>query len=120
MIRIIEDRDYSRLKHIKYLYHWVIDSKQALYCQHNGITRDSDGFVYLSEKPFNETSPAWDKDDGFTFRVRIPNNDLLSYWEDFWTDEDGNEIDFDHQAIPGNQYYIYEDDIPKEFIELVR
>lgn len=119
IINLVEELDYKKLYRIKYLYHWVSEERVRNYILKNGITKDEDGFVYLSEKPFNKTRKDWSKTKGFLFKVKIPNNDLLYFWEEFWTDENGNEIDSDHQADPKNQYYIYMGDIPLKYVEEV-
>lgn len=104
---------------IKTLYHWVRTREQRDYVLRNGITVDSDGFIYLSEKPLNTTHPCWTPSDGYVFEVTIPDNSYLYNWEDFWLDDNGEEVDFDHQRDDNNPYYIYTTNIPVKYVELV-
>ena len=95
---------------IEYLYHSVFNKSSYDYVLENGITADDQGFVYLSEKPI----PGY-----ASFRVRIPNESYLHDWEEFWLDDEGNEIDFDHCLDPNNKYYMYEGDIGLQYIEVI-
>jgi len=90
------------------LYHSVFDKNSYNYVLRNGIKADDQGWVYLSEKPY--------KDAYRTFQVVVPNETLLYDWEDFWLDDDGNEIDFDHVYDPDNKYYMYYGDISRDYI----
>lgn len=114
-----ETRSEDDLMKVKYLYHWTNTKENRDSILENGLWTDSDGFIYLSEKPFNETRSDWEG-QGYVFKVKIPDHDNLYYWEDFWCDEDGNEVDDDHQADPDNQYYIYMDEIPKEYVKEIK
>lgn len=91
-----------------FLYHTVFSEKSYNYVLQNGIIADEYGYVYLSEKPLKGY---------YTFKVKIPNINNLYDWEDFWLDDEGNEIDFDHQYDPNNKYYMYLGDIPISYIK---
>lgn len=91
----------------KILYHTVFSKRSYEYVLKNGITPDEYGYVYLSEKPLKGY---------YTFKVQVPDESNLYDWEDFWLDDNGNEIDFDHQYDPDNKYYMYLGDIPLGYI----
>lgn len=95
-----------------YLYHSV-DDKGYEFAMRYGLVADSDGFIYLSKYPIKNPNYT------HTFRVRIPNMNNLRNWEDFWTDDDGELIDFDHEPDPNNPYYIYVGDIDAKHIQEV-
>lgn len=73
---------------------------------------DDQGFVYLAEKPFDHALAV--------FEVTVPNERDLYDWETFWLDDDGNEIDFDHELDPNNKYYMYMGNIPLKYIRRVK
>jgi hypothetical protein len=108
MIKIINESSQGLT-----LYHSVPYENVYNFVKQNGIVADSSGWVYLTEKPYYRNK-NWAY---ATFKVFIPNNDnRLHDWDDFWLDEDGNEIDFDHEKDPNNHYYMYEGNIPLEYI----
>lgn len=96
------------------LYH-AVTNRSYDYVKKNGITPDEDGFVYLSTYPLKSGLYK----NGHVFQVKIPNHSLLYDWREFWQDEEGNDIDFDHEWDPENPYYIYMGFIPAEFIKEV-
>lgn len=91
-----------------FLYHSVFNQKSYNYVLRNGIEADDQGWVYLSEKPYKGAYK--------TFQVTVPDETLLYDWEDFWLDDDGNEIDFDHVYDPNNKYYMYYGNIPRDYV----
>lgn len=102
MMRVIKSTneiDYDKLDTIKELYHSCDSKEEYLDVLENGIEPDDMGYIYLSEKPFRNSK--------YTLIIRIPNNSKLHDWREFWCDEDGNEIDFNHEYDPSNPYYIY-------------
>lgn len=120
MIRVIESNEYyNNTQEIKYLYHAVFTEESYEFVKKNGIKRDRDGWVYLSKYPIiKRNHNPWSVNNTVAvFKVRIPDNNLLYDWRELWCDEDGNEIDMDHQYDKDNPYYMYEGDIPKEYIE---
>lgn len=109
-----ESVKYNDTKRIKTLYHSVFNDKAKDYVLKNGIKCDQYHWVYLSEKPIiNKLVKA-------VFLVTIPKNDLLYDWREIWCDEDGNEIDMDHEYDPNNPYYMYNADIPKQYVKLYK
>jgi len=103
---------YYDTDNIKTLYHWVRDDRVRDYVLENGITADDDYSVYLSAKPLYT-------DRGHLFEVTIPDNYRLRDWRYSWWNDDKVEFDFDHQYNPENPYFIYEGDIPKEYVKLL-
>lgn len=91
------------------LYHSVFDKRSYDYVLQNGITADDYGYVYLSEKPMKHAYAV--------FEVTVPNTNSLYDWDDFWLDDEGNEIDFDHVKDPNNKYYMYGGNIPRNCIK---
>ena len=92
---------------IKILYHSVISELNKNYVLENGITKDEQNFVYLSEKPMG-------KHFKYTFKVIIPNNDNLYDWREIWNDgEDNKEYD------DKNPYFVYMGDINIKNIQLM-
>lgn len=94
------------------LYHSVFDKKSLDFVLENGIVADEQGFIYLSEKPFDNAYAV--------FTVKITNKNNLYDWEDFWLDDNGNEIDFNHEYNPNNKYYMYMGNIPTEYIKQIK
>ena len=95
----------------KYLYHTTED-KYVEGILKKGLKIDDFGLVYLAEKPL-----AGDKYP--TFKVRIPDHNQLMDWREAWYDDDGEELDIDHQYEENNPYYLYLTSIPPEYLELV-
>lgn len=93
------------------LYHSVFNQRSLNFVLENGIVADDAGFVYLAEKPFDHAIAV--------FEVTVPNESDLYDWEDFWLDDDGNEIDFDHELDPNNKYYMYMGNIPLKYIKRI-
>lgn len=93
------------------LYHSVFNRRSLNFVLENGIVADDAGFVYLAEKPFDHAIAV--------FEVTVPNESDLYDWEDFWLDDDGNEIDFDHELDPNNKYYMYMGNIPLKYIKQI-
>lgn len=89
------------------LYHSVTSEATRDYVLKNGIKADSDSMVYLSEKPMT-TAPF-----KYSFKVKVPDQNKLWDWRDVWSDSDDKEYD------PNNPYYVYEGDIPKQFVTLI-
>ena len=99
LIRVNESIKYKNTKVIKKLYHSVFNEKSKNYVLANGIKADSDNMVYLSEKPMKNAVAV--------FLVTIPDKSKLHDWREFWQDEDGNDIDYDHEYDSSNPYYVY-------------
>lgn len=93
------------------LYHSVFNRQTYDYVFKNGITVDDTGWIYLSEKPFSYAYAV--------FEVTIPDKNLLYDWRQFWLDDEGNEIDMDHEYDPNNPYYMYAESIPLNYIKEV-
>lgn len=113
----------QKISRINYLYHTVFNQKSYDYVKKNGITADSNGFIYLSEKPIiKHNNNSWSINNTVAvFKVRIPNKSKLHDWREIWMDDDGNETDSDHQYDKSNPYYIYMDrNIPLSYIEEVK
>tara|TARA_B100000900_G_scaffold397080_1_gene397026 strand:+ start:826 stop:1905 length:1080 start_codon:yes stop_codon:yes gene_type:complete len=91
----------------KVLYHSVTDERTRDFVLKNGIKMDNQGFVYLSKKPITRLPFK------YTFKVKIPNMDALYDWRDVW--DDGLDKEYDKT----NPYYIYNNDIPKQYIKLI-
>jgi|TARA_R100001509_G_scaffold100335_1_gene58651 hypothetical protein len=89
------------------LYHSVTDDYVRDFVMQNGIKANDQNFVYLSEKPI--TKPPFK----YTFKVKIPNMDELFDWRDMH--DEGPE----HQYDKNNPYYIYNNDIPKQYVKLI-
>lgn len=117
MIKVNEEYKpeyYSKTKRIKYLYHTVFNKNTYDFVKKNGIKVDNDHWIYLAEKPIiNSNTYA-------VFKVRIPNNELLYDWREIWTDDNGKEYDMDHQYDKSNPFYMYNANIPKQYIEEVK
>jgi hypothetical protein len=94
------------------LYHSVFNQRSLDFVLENGIFADDAGFVYLAEKPFDHALAV--------FEVTVPDERDLYDWETFWLDDDGNEIDFDHELDPNNKYYMYMGNIPLKYIRRVK
>jgi hypothetical protein len=92
----------------KVLYHSVVSEKVRDFVLKNGIKKDSQSMVYLSTKPI--TRPPFK----YVFKVKVPDMNRLWDWSDYW-DESSEK-----QSDPKNPYYIYETDIPKAFVELIK
>lgn len=105
--------DYNDCRNIKYLYHSVFSKDVEDYVDKNGITVDEHGFIYLSQHPYKT------KYTTATYKVRIPDNNYLYDWREFWYDEDGEPIDFDHEYDETNPYYIYMMNIPVNYINKI-
>lgn len=106
MIRLCEDSTTPSA-----LYHAVTDDSYDYVLKH-GITPDSDGFIYLSTYPITLGRYT------HNFQVAVPNLSLLYDWKDFWQ-EDGKDIDYNHEYDPQNPYYIYTGTIPVKYIKEV-
>ena len=119
---IKEEINYKDTSKIKYLYHAVFNEKSFEYVMEYGIKADSNGVVYLSEKPIiKKAQPKWGyKGTIAVFKVTIPDNRNLYDWREFWCDDNGEEIDFDHQYDPTNPYYCYTGSIPKQYVKLYK
>ena len=89
------------------LYHSVTDDYVRDFVMQNGIKADDQNFVYLSEKPI--TRPPFKH----TFKVKIPNMDELFDWRDMWDESPDKVYD------KSNPYYIYNNDIPKQYVKLI-
>lgn len=76
-----------------------------------GLEPDHVGFIYLSERPL----PGFE----VTIKVTIPDINQLMDWREAWYDDNGEEIDMDHEYDPSNPYYIYLSLIPPEYLEEV-
>lgn len=96
------------------MFHWVENDGIRDYVLNNGITIDTQGIVYLSVLPLYPVEYG-----GHVFEVKIPNSNNLVDWREVWCDEEGNEIDSDHEYNPNNPYYCYFGNIPKEYIKLL-
>lgn len=90
------------------LYHSVTSEQNRDFVLSNGIKADKDSMVYLSEKPI--TTGLYK----YAFKVRVPNASKLWDWREIWGD--GND---DKEYDPNNPFYVYEGDIPKQFVSLV-
>ena len=86
------------------LYHSVTSEVARDFVLNNGIKADRVNMVYLSEKPIT-TAPY-----KYSFKVKVPDQNKLWDWRDIWSDGDDKAYD------PNNPYYIYEGDIPKQFV----
>jgi hypothetical protein len=102
---------YSIPEDLKYLYHSTTE-KSAASIEKEGLKTDYQGLIYLSEKPI-QNFPV-------VFKVEIPNKNSLVDWRDVWYDDDGEEIDMDHQYDLDNPYYVYMDPIPAQYLTRVR
>ena len=91
----------------KVLYHSVTSEAKRDFVLKNGIKADSDGMIYLSEKPLESNLYK------YSFKVKVPDVSKLHDWREVWSDSDDKEYD------PNNPYYIYEGDIPKQYITLI-
>jgi hypothetical protein len=91
----------------KVLYHSVTDERVRDFVLKNGIKMDSQGFVYLSKKPITRLPFK------YTFKVKIPDMDALYDWRDVW------DAGLDKEYDKTNPYYIYNNDIPKQYIKLI-
>ena len=90
----------------KVLFHSVRDEKTKEYILRNGIKADDMDMVYLSKKPMGGIYK-------FTFEVEVPDETKLHDWRDVW--EDGYDKEYD----VNNPYFIYEGDIPKQYVKLI-
>ena len=93
-------------ENIKTLYHSVRSEKERDFVLQNGIKADFDKMVYLSKYPLNKNQFK------FSFIVKIPNNKKLYDWREIW------EEDLDKEYDAKNPYFVYEGDIPKQYIKL--
>ena len=88
------------------LYHSVATEANRDFVLQNGIKADSMNMVYLSEKPIKNAPYK------YSFKVKVPDQNKLWDWRDIWSDSDDKEYD------PNNPYYVYEGDIPKQYVTL--
>lgn len=110
MINIIIE-EYEDCSKIKYLYHSVFSKNAEDYVDNKGITLDDSGYIYLSKYPYKQNRAV------ATYKVRIPNNSYLYDWREFWYDENGQPLDFDHEYDETNPYFIYTDNISAEYLQ---
>ncbi len=101
---------YELTEEIPTLYHSA-DQRDVESIQREGLRTDDFGMVYLAEKPIEGFDVA--------FLVTIPNQSQLADWREIWYDDDGEEIDMDHQYDEDNPYYIYLGPIAPEYLKLV-
>jgi hypothetical protein len=90
----------------KELFHSVKDERTRDFIIQNGIKADENYMVYLSEKPIGAPYK-------YTFKVSIPNHTKLHDWREVWDDSIDKEYDTE------NPYYVYEGDIPKQYVKLI-
>ena len=88
------------------LYHAVTSETIRDFVLKNGIKANEQNFVFLSQKPITRAPFK------YTFKVKVPHMDRLHDWRDMY--DEGPE----HQYDESNPYYIYEGDIPKQYIKL--
>ena len=103
---------YYTCNDIKKLYHWVCSDAAMAFVLENGIVADDQYSVYLSAKPLFT-------DKGHLFEVTIPDNSRLYDWRFSWWNDNGEEFDSDHHYEADNPYFIYEGNIPKEYVKLL-
>ena len=124
ILKLDEAIQYKDTSKIKYLYHTVFSNRTFEYVMKYGIRADSKGLVYLAEKPIIKKALNPKFTDGIStravFKVTIPDNRNLYDWREFWCDDNGEEIDFDHQYDPTNPYYCYTGSIPKQYVKLYK
>lgn len=105
--------EYPIDQNITHLYH-ATHRKNLPSILEEGLKTDSWGFIYLSEKPLE-----WNDHFNIVLKVTIPDINQLIDWREAWYDDDGNEIDMDHQYDSENPYYLYLDNIPPQYLEVV-
>lgn len=93
-------------KNIKFLYHSVVSEKVRDFVLKNGIKSDSNHMVYLSKFPIKKNPFK------FSFVVNIPDNKKLYDWREIW--EEGLDKEYDSK----NPYFVYEGDIPRQYLKL--
>ena len=91
------------------LYHSVTSKEDLKSILRTGLKTDSNSHVYLSKKPI--------KREPFQYhlKVKVPDMDRLWDWRDIW-----GSGGIDKEYDPSNPYYIYEEDIPKKYISVVK
>jgi hypothetical protein len=89
----------------KVLYHSVRSGAAMDFIRNNGIKADKDGFVYLSTRPIK--TPVYK----YCVEVRVPHENKLHDWKEAWGEG------YDKQYDPSNPYYVYEGNIPKEYLK---
>ncbi len=99
---------YELTEEIEFLYHST-DLEYVESIEQNGLKTDDNGLVYLSEKPMQYYDVC--------YRVTIPKQHNLVDWREMWYDQDGKEIDMDHQYDETNPYYVYMDTIPPQYLD---
>lgn len=102
---------------IKTLYHSVFTPEAEKFDDENGIKRDSNGFIYLSEKPIIYDKHKFQR--GWTttyavYEITIPDNTYLWDWRDIWEDN-GDDKQYDET----NPFYIYMKDIPLQYMRKI-
>ena len=90
----------------KILFHSVKSEREKDFVLQNGIKADDNYMVYLSEKPIGVPYK-------YTFEVKVPDVSKLHDWREVWSDNGDKEYD------AKNPYYVYEGDIPKQYIKLI-
>ncbi len=90
----------------KILFHSVKDERTRDFVIQNGIKADENYMIYLSKKPIGTPYK-------YTFKVSIPDNTKLHDWREVWDDNIDKEYDTE------NPFYVYEGDIPKQYVKLI-
>ena len=92
------------------LYHSVFTKDSECFVDTHGIVTDSEGMVYLSEKPIIYDEHKFQRGQVTTYacyEVIIPDEHYLYDWRDIWEDN-GDDKQYDES----NPFYVYEKNIP--------